>query len=89
MSVCQSVRQSACLSLLRGSTRLRCAKTTKQIKILFGVNTIGGHKKHIVLDGGPDTPPSEGERFDAAFAKLLWPLVILLSEQDIRWLVVV
>jgi len=46
VSLAPSVRQSVCLS--RGSTRLRCAKTAKQIKILFEVNIFGGHKKHCV-----------------------------------------
>jgi len=51
-----SVRQSVCLS--RGSTRLYCAKTAQRIKILFGVNTLGG-PRNIMLDGGPD-PPQRG-----------------------------
>jgi len=34
-----SVRQSVCLSVTR-LTRLRCAKTAEQIKMLFGVNTL-------------------------------------------------
>jgi len=42
-SVCLSV------SLLRGSTRLRCAKTAKRIKTLFGLNTFGG-PRNIVLE---------------------------------------
>jgi len=66
--VCQSVS----LSLSRGSTRLHCAKTAEQIKMLFGVNTFEG-PRNIVLDGGPDPPQRGG--FDAAFAKILWPLV--------------
>jgi len=61
----------------RGSTRLRCAKTAEQYKILFRVNTLG-NQRNIVLDGGHDPPPREGG-FDAAFAKLLWPLVQLGS----------
>jgi len=69
VSVCQSV----CLS--RGSTRLHCAKMAEQIKILFMVNTPGG-PSNIVLDGGPDTTSARRGGFDAAFAKLLWPLVL-------------
>jgi len=61
--VCMSVRPPVCLS--RGSTRLHCAKTAEQIKILFGVNTLGG-PRNIVLDGGSDPPLRGGGRFDAA-----------------------
>jgi len=55
--VCQSVRPLVCLS--RGSTRLHCAITAEQIKVLFGVNTFGG-PRNIVLNGGPD-PSQRGE----------------------------
>jgi len=74
VSVCQSVRPSVCLS--RGSTRLRCAKTAEQIKILFGVNTLGC-PRNTVLDGGSDPPLRRGWGFDATFAKLLWPFVVI------------
>jgi len=70
--VCPSV----CLS--RDSTRLRCAKTAEQIKILFVVKTLGGPRNNIVLDGSHDSPTARGGGFDAAFAKLLWPLVIII-----------
>jgi len=40
---------SVCLSLV--STWLHCAKTAKRIKMLFGVNTLGG-LWNIVLHGG-------------------------------------
>jgi len=44
-----------CLSvcLLCGSSRLHCAKTAEQIKMLFGVNTHRG-TWNIVLDGNPE-----------------------------------
>jgi len=67
--VCPSV----CLS--RGSTRLLCAKTAEQIKILFRVDTLGG-PRNIVLDGGLDPSTALGGGFDATFAKLLWSLVV-------------
>jgi len=51
--VCQSV----CLS--RSSTGNHCAKTAEQMKMLFGVNTLGG-PRNIVLDGGPDPPTARG-----------------------------
>jgi len=64
--VCPQVCQRVCLS--RGSTRLRCAKTTEQIK---RVNTVGG-SKNIVLDRGLDRPPQRGGGgFDAAIVKIL------------------
>jgi len=62
---------SICLS--RGSTRLHCAKTAEQIKMLFEVNTLEGPRK---LDGGPNAPQRGGGGIDAAFAKLLWSLVV-------------
>jgi len=68
-----SVYQS--VSLSRGSTRLHCAKTAEQIKILFGRNTLGG-ARNTVLDGGPDPPQRGGGGFDAVFAQLLWPFVV-------------
>jgi len=67
-----SVRQSVCLS--RGSTRLHCAKTAEQIRILFGVSTLGS-PRNIVLDGDPHPPRLAWGKLDAAFTKLLWPLV--------------
>jgi len=49
----RGVRQSVCLS--RGSTRLHCAKTAEQIKMLFGVNSLGS-QENIVLERSPDLP---------------------------------
>jgi len=49
---------SVCLS--RGLTRLLCEKTAELIKMLFGVNTLGG-PRNIVLYMGPDSPHREGE----------------------------
>jgi len=46
-----------CLS--RGSTRLRYAETAKRIKILFGVNILGG-PRNILLDGGTSPPQLRG-----------------------------
>jgi len=57
-SVSPPVSLSVCLS--RGSTRLHCAKTAEQIKILFVVNTLGG-PRNIALDGAPDPPRREGD----------------------------
>jgi len=50
-------------------------KTTERIDVLFMVET-RGNPRNIVLDGCP-IPHGEvlGRGFDAAFAKLLWPLV--------------
>jgi len=50
-----SVRPPVCLS--HGSTRLHCAKTAEQIKIIFMLNTFGG-PRNIVLDG--DTQVNSG-----------------------------
>jgi len=46
------------------------------IEVLFWVRTLGG-PRNIVLDGDLDFPIARGRgsAFDAAFAKLLWPLV--------------
>jgi len=49
--------RGVCLS--HGSTRLHCAKTVEQIKILFGVNILKG-PRNIMLDGGPDPPHRVG-----------------------------
>jgi len=48
----------------------------KQINILFGVNTFGGPRS-IVLHGGLNPCIARRGGFDAAFAKLLWPLVVV------------
>jgi len=71
VSVFQSVYHAATLS-----------KTGERTEIMFGVKTLGG-PSNTMLDGGPITPPTArgGERaFDAAFAKLLWPLVLLMKD---------
>jgi len=47
-------------------------KTAERIEILHWVETLGD-PRNIVLDGGPDFYRG----FDAAFAKLLWPPVII------------
>jgi len=55
VSVCQSVRQSVCLS--RRSTRLHCAKTAEEVKNqdpVWGEHFWG--PRNIVLDGGTDPP---------------------------------
>jgi len=70
---------SVCLSY--GSTRLRCAKAAETTKMAFGVNNPGG-PRNIVLHGGPDPPTARG--IDAAFAKLLWPLVVFTAEFSTR-----
>jgi len=68
------------VSLSHGLTGIHCAKTAEQIKILFGVNTLGG-PMNIVLDEGFDPRRVRGGGFDAAFAKLLWPLVFVTAVQ--------
>jgi len=45
------------------------------------VNTLRGPRKNV-LDGGPDNPTARGREFDAAFAKLLWPLVVTIYAQN-------
>jgi len=62
------VRLTVCLS----RRRARCAKTAERIDVLFEVET-PGYPRNIVSDGSP-RPPRQRE-FNAAFAKLLWPLV--------------
>jgi len=63
--VCQSVRLFV--------TRLRCAKTAKRIKVLFGVKTLASLKRSILAGSPSEQRCSE---FDAAFADLLWLFVI-------------
>jgi len=72
----RGLRPSVCL--LRGFTGLWCAKTAERIKVLFGVQTLGG-SRNIVFDGGHESPTARGggSAFDAAFVKLLWPLAIM------------
>jgi len=63
-------------------TRLSPAETAKRIDVLFGVKTLIEGPRNTVLVGVPIPPQrkEEGQRgFDAAVAKLLWPLVQLLT----------
>jgi len=57
-------------------------KTTERITILFGMGTLRD-PRHIVLDGGPDSPTArEGRRkFNAAFVKLFWPFATAYNEK--------
>jgi len=64
--VCQAV----CLSRGRG-----CAKTAERIDALFTVETPGNPRKNVFDEIPIPTPTARGRGFDAAFAKLLWPLV--------------
>jgi len=50
---------------------------SKHIEVMFGLDSLEalGDQRIIVLDGGPDPPTTREKGFDAAFAKLLWPLV--------------
>jgi len=60
IGICQSV------------TWLCCAKSAEPINgPVWSEDSV---PKNIVLNGGPNSH-SEGGRFDAAIAKLLWPLV--------------
>jgi len=45
--------------------QLHPAKTAVWIKVLFGVETLGG-LRNIVLDGGPDPPVGRGMRENIA-----------------------
>jgi len=49
---------------------LHCANTAEQVNVLLGVKTLED-PRYIVLDGSSDFLHG----FDAAFTKLLWPLV--------------
>jgi len=60
-----------CLSV----TRAGCTKEAKRIDVLFEVET-PGDAINIVLDKVP-IPRARAMGFDAAFTKLLWPLVWL------------
>jgi len=48
---------------------VRSAKAAKRIEVLYEAETAGG-PRISVLNGVPISP-----RFDAPFAKLLWPLI--------------
>jgi len=58
--VCTSVSLSVC--------HMGCAKMSKSVSVLFGVETPGD----IVLDGGRYPPTVQERGFHVAFAKLLW-----------------
>jgi len=50
------------------------AEAAEWINVLFGVE-IPEDPRNIVLDGSTHPPMARGMGFDAAFDKLLWPLV--------------
>jgi len=49
--------------------QLHCAETAERIDAMLVVETLGD-PMNIVLDRSPNSPPP-GDRFDAAFAKLI------------------
>jgi len=53
--------------------RTGCAKMAERINVLLGVET-AEDPKNIVLDVGPTSGQWMG--FNAAFSRLLWPLVL-------------
>jgi len=58
-------------------TRLHCANTAERIEVLLGAEP-SGHPRNMLSDTSPDF----SDRFDAAFAKLLWPLVLFCANLD-------
>jgi len=60
-----------------------CANTAERIEILLGVETLG-ETTVVILDDNASFP----RRFDAVFAKLLWPFVCIkwgsVPEHDLR-----
>jgi len=64
-----------CLSVCLFVIRMRCARIAEQINVLFWVET-SGEPTNILLDGDSG--------FVAAFAKLLWPLVLFWTN-FVRW----
>jgi len=54
--------------------QLCCTNTAERIEVLLGVETLGD-PRNFVFDGSPDLP----HRFNAAFVKLLWSLVLLIT----------
>jgi len=57
--------------------RLGCAKLARLKEVLLWVDTLGD-PTNTVLDGNSHLPAQRDRReFGAAFAKLLWPLVIV------------
>jgi len=80
---CLSVSLSVCLSVCHAAhLGFTVQKNAERIKMLFGVNTLMG-QWNIVLDRGPDPPQRCGGGFDAAFAKLLWRLVVGLLDYSV------
>jgi len=71
VSVCLSVCHAAQLGFT-------VQKWLNGSRSCLGWTTPGG-LSNIVLDGGPDPSTARGGGFDAAFAKLLWPLVKIVS----------
>jgi len=63
---------SVSVSLSHGFMRVCYANIAERIEVLLGVETLQD-LRNIVLDEDPNFTHG----FDAAFAKLLWPLVIL------------
>jgi len=64
--------------------RAHCAKAAERINVLFGVETLG--IKETLYQIGVFIPHDKGRGFDAAFAKLLWPLELLFCTVDITFL---
>jgi len=73
----QSMIPGVCQSMSYDLKRLRCAKTAVRIEVLSGVETLGD-PRDIVLDVSHDFPHT----FDAALAKLLWPLALICPLRD-------
>lgn len=70
-SIAADVSVAWCLSISLPVTRLYLAKTS----VLFGLETFEG-LRNSALNGGPDLPTERRKGgFDAAFTKVLWPLV--------------
>jgi len=65
-----------CLSVNLSVTRAGCAKTAERINVLFGMEIPGDLRNR----GGLHSPRGGGRGFDAAFAKLLRPVVMLACE---------
>jgi len=56
-----------------------CGKTAERIDVLLGMKTLEGTEHCIKRRFRFLSPRRRG--FDAAFAKLLWPLVIIVKDQ--------
>jgi len=74
LGVCQPVSLSV--------TWLCCANATERIDVLLGVKILED-PRNIVLDSSPYF----SHRINAAFAKLLWPLVSLRPPVNFRGLI--